>query len=317
LAAAWPWSAPARMKLIGSGRRCCCSGPARAPPFRLDEAIIVAVEAEIPHCAAAEQLIGLRARPRKTMLQMLALRLYRSRVAKAFIRSRIGDHIFPKLYFLYKHVYEARAVARLRPYINRDSWIVDVGANIGFFTVTFAGWLERGKVLALEPEPENFRRLQTIIAAGALDRRVEARQVAVAECQGLGHLILSQESHADHRLGETGLPVPLDTLDSIWSELGRPDIRLIKIDVQGAECRVLLGAEALLNACRPALYIEIDTDPGRVECGHPSALLAALDALGYQPHAWHGGWTPLALERALADARRGASRYADFLFIRK
>lgn len=276
--------------------------------------IIVAIETETPRCAASEQLIGHRG---AAMLQMLALRLYRSRVAKAFIRSRIGDQVFPKLYFLYKHAYEARAVARLRSYINRDSWIVDVGANIGFFTVTFAGWLERGKVLALEPEPENFRRLQAIIAAGALDGRVEARQVAVAECKGLGHLMLSQESHADHRLGDTGLPVPLDTLDSIWSELGRPDIRLIKIDVQGAECRVLSGAEALLNACRPALYIEVDTDPGRVESGHPSALLAALDALGYQPHAWRGGWTPLPLERALADARRGASRYADFLFIRK
>jgi hypothetical protein len=113
------------------------------------------------------------------------------------------------------------------------------------------------------------------------------------------------------------LPVPIDTLDGIWAELGRPDIRLVKIDVQGAECRVLSGAGALLDACRPALYIEIDTDPGRVESDHPSLLLAALDALGYQPHAWHDGWTPLPPESALAEARRGASRYADFLFIRQ
>jgi hypothetical protein len=135
------------------------------------------------------------------MLQMLALRFYRSRAAQAFVRSRIGDHVFQRMYFFYKKAYEAREVTRLRDYIDRDSWIIDVGANIGFFTITFAGWLEGGKVLALEPEPDNFRRLRTVVAASGLAGRVDARQVAVAECRGLGHLVLSQESHADHRLG--------------------------------------------------------------------------------------------------------------------
>jgi len=246
------------------------------------------------------------------MLQSLALSLYRNPLAQAFIRSPLGERVFQEAYFFYKRALEAREARHLREFTCGDSWIVDIGANIGFFCVMSAGWLDRGKVLAIEPEPDNFRRLEKVIAARGLDARVEARQVAVGESKGTGRLVVSKESHADHRLGDDGTPVALQTLDGIWQELGEPDVRLIKIDVQGGECGVLVGSKAVLETCKPALYVEVDATG---EGGHARALLSLLEAIGYRPNGWCGKWAAITWEEALAEAERSPARYIDCLFL--
>jgi FkbM family methyltransferase len=248
-------------------------------------------------------------------IQSSLLRLYGSRPAQAFIRSAIGDRVFQTSYFVYKRVLEAHNLAALREHVRPDAWIIDVGANIGFFTVIFGGWLTQGKVLALEPEPENFRRLQAMVKRRRLEPRVDARQVAAADRNGRGHLMLSQESHADHRLGESGLAITVATLDSLWIELERRPVGLIKIDVQGAEYQVLCGATALVDTCRPALFVEIDGSADRVPINRQQALFNLLDGRGYRPHSWHGKWAPLTFEQMIAEAQRSASHYADFLFV--
>lgn len=93
---------------------------------------------------------------------------------------------------------------------------------------------------------------------------------------------MSADSHADHRLGESGTAITLDTLDALWTGLGRPEVGLVKIDVQGAEMRVLAGARELIEVCRPALYVEVDADPARVDRAGAVHLLAQLSAMGYR-----------------------------------
>lgn len=108
------------------------------------------------------------------MLQQFVLRFYRNPLIRAMTRSRLGAALFDRAYFLYKPAYEARDVGRLQSTVDPDAWIIDVGANIGFFTIVFACWLRQGKVLALEPEADNFRRLTSNVAARGLSPRVEA-----------------------------------------------------------------------------------------------------------------------------------------------
>src|SRR5271166_1927762 len=95
------------------------------------------------------------------MLQSLALGLHRNPLAQAFIRVAARRARFSRGVFFYKRALEeARKARHLREFTCGDSWIADIGANIGFFCVMSAGWLHRGQVLAIEPEPDNFRRLQ-------------------------------------------------------------------------------------------------------------------------------------------------------------
>jgi hypothetical protein len=91
-------------------------------------------------------------------------------------------------------------------------------------------------------------------------------------------------------------------------------VSLIKIDVQGAEMRVLAGATAILARDRPALFVEIDP-AGLARFGASvDSLLGWLAGFGYAPHRTaRGGARPCAreaLDRALA--HRG---YADLLFL--
>ena len=248
------------------------------------------------------------------MLQTLALALYRSRVSQAIMKSGAGRRVFREAYFLYK-TREAANARHLRPLIARDDWVIDVGANIGFFTILFAGWLDAGRVLALEPEPRNFRQLEEIVAARGLADRVVARRAAAANFAGEGRLALSAASHADHRLADSGIPVDVDTLDNIWRGYDCPRVSLIKIDVQGAEREVLAGAKKLIAACRPALYVEIDTTGNGNADGHARNLLAALGGISYRPHEWRREWAALSPEQTLARARQHPGGYDDFLFL--
>ena len=71
-------------------------------------------------------------------------------------------------------------------------------------------------------------------------------------------------------------------LDEIWERAGCPQIRLIKIDVEGMEEAVLQGASRVLEKCRPYLLLEANDEPSRVQ------LQEALHAYAYRLTRPHG-----------------------------
>src|SRR5205823_4492379 len=100
-----------------------------------------------------------------------------------------GRRLFEASYQLYKDRLEAGPIRMLRPCVRPGTSVIDVGANIGFFTRQFAGWVsEGGRVIAVEPEAVNFARLQHAVTAAGLGDVVELIQGAVAERTGEGLL---------------------------------------------------------------------------------------------------------------------------------
>lgn len=138
--------------------------------------------------------------------------------------------------------------------------IVDVGANLGFYTVVAAGFLRqrgRGKVFAFEPNPRAYAEIVANVALNGFTN-VEISPNAVASTIGpteffsnpegitLGSLKPAVNARVTH--------VARTTLDALREHSGH--IGLIKIDVEGAELLVLQGARHLLELDRPAVIFE-------------------------------------------------------------
>jgi FkbM family methyltransferase len=140
---------------------------------------------------------------------------------------------------------------------------IDVGANVGMFTVPLALAVGRsGRVLTIEPSPENVKRLERNLDLNLLEN-VVLEPIAVGDRAGKVVLQLANDPgfHSTSEIAESrsvdeSLTVNAETLDQVWLRAHAPNVSFIKIDTEGSEDAVLRGAEQILRACQPALLVE-------------------------------------------------------------
>ena len=137
--------------------------------------------------------------------------------------------------------------------LKRGMTVVDIGANIGWYTLLSASRVgPEGKVFAFEPEPENF----SVLSRGIKDNsftNVSAFQNVVSDFNGVAALHLSKFS-GGHSIkddfGKETIPIQSTRLDNLLHGLGVQDVDVMKVDVEGAEPEVLLGAGSLIGEGR-------------------------------------------------------------------
>ena len=226
---------------------------------------------------------------------------------------------FLALYQFYKKYFEAGPIDRLREFVPEGSLVIDVGANVGFFSLRFARWVgDRGKVIAIEPEQHNYASLLEAVERQGFSSRVEALQAVAAATRGEILLEINPLHPADHKISRdgTGLPVRAVTLDELVQGKSGPRPALLKIDVQGAEMMVLEGAGGILRQTAPALFIELH-EAGLNSFGSSIAeLLGYLSEYGYEPYwlARNGPHRQTSAPEIHATA--GRSGYVDVLFLK-
>src|SRR5579872_1119493 len=138
--------------------------------------------------------------------------------------------------------------------------IVDVGANLGYFTLLASRLVgENGTVFAFEPEGRNFQLLEKSVSVNNL-HNVQLYQKALSDKQGKIELFLGDSSHPnDHSIGvdrgSGSVEIDSRTLDDFWIASGKPRIDLVKIHVVGEDPSVLKGAEKLISETGPMLAI--------------------------------------------------------------
>jgi FkbM family methyltransferase len=249
----------------------------------------------------------------RSHIQVALIKLYSRLQSSHVMQSEMGQCLFEHAYSVYKILLEAGPVERLRSYVLPRSLVIDVGANIGFFTLRFARWLrDDGRVIAIEPEIKNFMALKRRLSKAGLDNRVVVLQAVAAEKNGMLNLEINPHHPADHKIGETGMPTTAITLDGLLAGTNDLPISLIKIDVQGAEMRVLQGATIILKRYRPALFLEIDNNALRLQGSSADEVMAFLAKFNYRPFRLRRFGKPASVDYKEIAAGSG---YHDLLFL--
>ena len=172
--------------------------------------------------------------------------------------------------------------------IGPDDTVVDVGANVGFFSLLAAQSVgSSGKVLAFEPVPLALERLHVNLQLNSA-KNVAVYSIALSDATGYRDLYEGPPDHVGISSirpiarAQRTIKVQTTTLDDMLTRLEIESIKLVKIDVEGAEQLVIQGMRRCLVRDRPFVVVEI-TDSFLRDCGHSASSLChlLLDA-GYQ-----------------------------------
>jgi FkbM family methyltransferase len=176
-----------------------------------------------------------------------------------------SSHLLHRL--LAQGFYEPELAAWAKAHVDRHRDVIDVGANVGFFTVLLGRQLVGRRVLAIEPAASALSRLQWNVAANDLADRVVIFDGLAARESGLAELKVFEGMEeyscagvAAHQVIRDRVPkleqIRKSTVDALVAEHGL-NPGFMKIDVEGFEMEVLSGAALTLEMHRPLILSEL------------------------------------------------------------
>jgi FkbM family methyltransferase len=224
--------------------------------------------------------------------------------------SQLPDGERVRLSARYRHLSwnpdEYRAFrAAVRPGVT----VLDVGANVGAYTLMFAMWVgEGGRVYAFEPAPDARAGLRTHVALNGLDARVEIVESAMSSSAGsapfalhpsggASSLSLSSVADAFHVVVDT------DTIDNFCRTRAlSPSV--IKIDVEGSELDVLKGARHTLALPGMHAFVEFHPAAWALAGIAPAEIEHELREQGFVAEPLDPAYDPWATEGVSVRLRR-------------
>lgn len=143
-------------------------------------------------------------------------------------------------------VYELEVTRLLKVSACSGGVLVDVGANLGYHSLLWASHLSGCQSIAIEASPEVFPLLTANVASNPT-ANIEAHCLAASNISGLLRFATSGSTQMGwgHVCREGGIEVPCRRLDEILQ--GRACLQVLKVDAEGHDLQVLLGASALIR----------------------------------------------------------------------
>lgn len=185
--------------------------------------------------------------------------------------------------------FEARDTKFIRS-IAKENWVcVDIGANIGYWSIILADRCPNGTIYAFEPSPFPHALLQLNILLNAY-KNVNIFQTALSDVEGLTTFTVSKDTgfssfQDTRRKGiDKQIEVICTSLDTTMTKYASPYIHFIKIDVEGAELLVLQGSTNLFASGRIGLcMIELNEQNLAAYNVTIANIVTFFDTYSYKP----------------------------------
>ncbi|MEW5676306.1 FkbM family methyltransferase [Flavobacterium enshiense] len=192
--------------------------------------------------------------------------------------------------FIYKGNFEEQELKCMLSNINEGDTFIDIGANIGLFSLLAAEKVgASGKVISFEPFPNTFKRLTDNIELNKL-KNIDARNIGLSDKEDSLTFYYSDtgfdawNSFAptnDKRLRKE-ISIGVSTLDNELESVDKSKVKFVKIDVEGWEKFVIQGGKQFFSEYSPIVMVEF-TEENTLNAGYfVNEIFGLLENLGYE-----------------------------------
>jgi FkbM family methyltransferase len=190
--------------------------------------------------------------------------------------------------------YEPEVCQFILTHVKPGMIVCDIGAHFGYFTILMSERVgQSGRCIAIEASNDNYSRIARTLRANAISN-VSLEHIAASDQKALVSFDVNPNSlmgkiAADQTHGKQASTESVQAydLDTFMSEKGISSVGFMKIDVEGAELKVLRGARHVLQQSRPLLLIEVHTFESADVLARP--LIRDLGNAGYRITSLHNG----------------------------
>lgn len=202
------------------------------------------------------------------LLIFLNKNIFIIRFKNIFLRINIEDPIDKIIFF--KNEYEERQIKFLKNYINKNKTeiFIDIGSNIGIYSLTIGKNFKKIKVLSFEPVYNTFDNLNYNIHLNRLTKKITTFNFGLSNSSGTKKMIALKKNNYIQS-GGYSFYIPKrridknEVIEQYKSKIGDNIVKfknkniIIKIDVEGYEKEVLYGLKKLLLQNKILIQIEI------------------------------------------------------------
>lgn len=162
--------------------------------------------------------------------------------------------------------YEAEKMAQFVRALRAGHVVYDIGANVGVYSLAASRLVgTKGRVLAVEPLPRNLAFLRRHVQMNHC-ANVTLLPVALSDENGTALFDNDTDAFQGHLSANGRLEVPVARLDDIVKIEKLPPPGVIKMDVEGAEAKVLAGGENMISQFRPLIFLATHGAEVKQEC---------------------------------------------------
>jgi FkbM family methyltransferase len=208
--------------------------------------------------------------------------------------------------FVAGRLYEPETSNFLASILKPGDTFIDIGAHVGYFTMLASAFVgPAGRIYAFEPDRDNFAHLLHHLEVNQA-KNVRPMHMAVGASPAVTDFFVNADNDGGHalwdvgrhpfnersRLAPTARKVFVTSLDQLFATDGIAGLKALKIDAEGAEFAILVGARSILTRCRvPFVVAEVNRFALESMGASERLLRDLMTDMGYETYLFQPGQT--------------------------